>query len=62
MNLNYCMPKQDNIKIDVTGTEIIDVLSSELVKNNDISTLEMSDKVKGEVENYIRNNNVDLKS
>ena len=40
------MPKQDNIKIDVTGTEIIDVLSSEVVKNNDISTLEMSDKVK----------------
>lgn len=62
LNLNYCMPKQDNIKIDVTGTEIIDVLSSEVVKNNDISTLEMSDKVKGEVENYIRNNNVDLKA
>ena len=60
--LNYCMPKQDNIKIDVTGTEIIDVLSSEVVKNNDISTLEMSDKVKGEIEDYIRSNNVDLKA
>ena len=62
LSLNYCMPKQDNVKIDVTGTEIIDVLSSEVVKDNDISTLEMSDKVKGEIEEYIRSNNIDLKA
>lgn len=61
LNLNYCMPKQDSIRIDVTGTEIIDVLSSELVKDNDISTLDLSDKVKGEIENYIKTNNVNIK-
>lgn len=61
LNLNYCMPKQDNIRINITGTEIIDVLSSELVKNNDISTLDISDKVKNEIENYIKTNNVNLK-
>ena len=61
MNLNYCMPKQENIKIDVTGTEIIDVLSGEVVKDNDISNVEMTDKVKSEIELYIRNNKIDLK-
>lgn len=61
LNLNYCMPKQENIKIDVTGTEIIDVLSGEVIKDNDISNVEMTDKVKSEIELYIRNNKVDLK-
>ena len=61
LNLNYCMPKQENIKIDVTGTEIIDVLSGEVVKDNDISNVEMTDKVKSEIELYIRNNKIDLK-
>lgn len=61
LNLNYCMPKQENIKIDVTGTEIIDVLSGEVIKDNDISNVEMTDKVKSEIELYIRNNKIDLK-
>ena len=61
LSLNYCMPKQENIKIDVTGTEIIDVLSGEVIKDNDISNVKMTDKVKSEVELYIKNNNVDLK-
>ena len=34
------MPKQENIKIDVTGTEIIDVLSGEVVKDNEISNVQ----------------------
>ena len=62
LNLNYCMPKQENIKIDVVGTEIIDVLSGEVIENNDISKLELSDKVKNEIETYIKANNVDLKA
>lgn len=61
LNLNYCMPKQENIKIDVTGTEIIDVLSGEVIKDNDISNVEITDKVKSEIEIYIRTNDVDLK-
>lgn len=61
LNLNYCMPKQENIKIDVTGNEIIDVLSGEVVKDNDISDVEMTDKVKSEIELYIKNNKIDLK-
>ena len=61
LNLNYCMPKQENIRIDLTGTEIIDVLSGEIVKDNDISNLEITDKVKSEIESYIYMNNVNLK-
>lgn len=62
LSLNYCMPKQDNIKIDVIGNEIIDVLSGEVVENNDISNLELSDKVKSEIQSYINVNKVDLKA
>ena len=62
LNLNYCMPKQENIRIDLTGTEIIDVLSGEVVKDNDISTLELTDKVKSELESYLYINNIDLKA
>ena len=62
LNLNYCMPKQENIKIDVTGTEIIDILSGDLIKDNDISNVEISDKTKSEIEFYIKSNNVDLKA
>ena len=61
LNLNYCMPKQENIRIDVTGTEIIDVLSGEVIKDNDISNVETTDKVKSEIEAYIKLNNIDLK-
>ena len=60
LKLNYCMPKQENIKIDVVGTEIIDILSGETIKDNDISNIEISEKAKNEVEEYIKNNNIDL--
>ena len=60
LNLNYCMPKQDNVRIEATGNEIIDVLSGQVVENNDISTLEISDKVKTEIESFIRVNNIDI--
>ena len=62
LNLNYCMPKQENIRIDSVGTEIIDILSGETIKDNNISNTEATDKVKQEVEAYIQNNNVDLKA
>ena len=61
LDLNYCMPKQENIKIDITGTEIIDVLSGEVIKDNDISNIELTEKVKSEIETYIKTNNVNLK-
>lgn len=60
LDLNYCMPKQDNIRIDVIGTEIIDILSGEIIKDNDISNIEATDKVKSEIESYINTNNVDI--
>ena len=61
LNLNGCMPKQENIKIDVTGNEIIDVLSGEVIKDNDISNIEdMTDRVKSEIELYLKTNKVDL--
>lgn len=60
LDLNYCMPKQDNIKIDITGNEIIDILSGSAIENNDISTLDISDKVRNEINSYIQLNNVDI--
>lgn len=60
LKLNYCMPKQNNIRIDVTGTEIIDILSGEKIENNDITNLELSDRVRSEIESYIKSNNVNI--
>ena len=60
LKLNYCMPKQENVRIEAVGNEIIDVLSGAVIENNDISKLELSDKVRAEIESYIRNNNVDI--
>lgn len=60
LKLNYCMPKQDNVKIDITGNEIIDILSGSVIENNDISSLDITDKVRNEINSYIAINNVDL--
>lgn len=60
LNLNYCMPKQENIRIDLTGLKIIDLISAVAIENNDISKLELSEKVNTEITNFINNNNVNL--
>lgn len=60
LKLNYCMPEQENLRIDLTGTEIIDVLSAKVIENNDIYALDLSEKVQAEIESYIRVNNIDL--
>jgi hypothetical protein len=60
LNLNYCMPDQINNKINLTGKNYIDVLSGYALENNDISTLELTDRVKSEIESYIHLNNIDL--
>lgn len=60
LHLNYCMPVQDNIRIDLTGNEIIDVLSGNVIENNDIYSLGLSEKVQAEIQSYINVNNIDL--
>ena len=61
LKLNACMPKQDNIRIDITGTDVIDVLSATAVENNDIMTLELSDKALKDIESFLNNNSdIDL--
>ena len=60
LKLNYNMPKQENIVIDITGTDIIDILSAEVIENNDVSTLDLSEKVLNDINSYISNNNVNL--
>lgn len=60
LKLNYCMPEQENLRIDLTGTEIIDVLSATVIENNDIYALGLSERVQSEIESYIRVNNIDL--
>ena len=61
LKLNYCMPEQENIEIEkLLGEQPIDILSGEIVKDNDISNIEISDMAKSRVEEYIKNNNIDL--
>ena len=61
LKLNSCMPKQENIRIAITGTDVIDVLSGTVVENNDITNLELSDKAKTDIESFLNNNsNIDL--
>lgn len=60
LKLNYCMPEQINVKIELKGIEIIDVLTGSVVENNDISTLDVSDKVRGEIQDYITQNEIDI--
>lgn len=60
LKMNYCMPEQVNTRITIKGTEIIDILSGEAIENNDISKLDLSAKVRTEINNYIASNKVDL--
>lgn len=60
LKLNSCMPKQENIRIDLTGTDFIDVLSGREIENNDISKLELSEKLRNDIEKYIEDNKINL--
>ena len=60
LKLNYNMPKQENIVIDITGTDIIDILSVSIVENNDLSILDLSEKIQNDINSYINSNNINL--
>ena len=60
LKMNSCMPKQDNIKIDITGDVTIDMLSAKKIENNDTNNINISEKTKHNVERFISNNNIDL--
>ena len=62
LKLNYNMPKQENLVIDIIGTDIIDILSVNIIENNDISSLDLSEKIKSDINSYINNNNINLQA